>query len=118
MIAALRDELSGLFEDLCVALVTEPLDFDVKTFHQLIQVESGIVRIARFDIDDDELFFAKQHETRHMALVGLLAQATSKSLKAVRKKYKQGERRVQCDNPVYSKLKTQINFLRKSENLG
>ena len=38
LIAALRDELSGLFEDLCVALVTETLDFDVKTFHQFIQV--------------------------------------------------------------------------------
>ena len=36
--AALRDELSGLFEDLCVALVTEPLQFDVRTFSLLVQV--------------------------------------------------------------------------------
>ena len=36
--AMLKDELGGHFEDICVALVTEPLEFDVKTFHMLIEV--------------------------------------------------------------------------------
>ena len=41
LIEMLKDELGGHFEDICVALVTEPLEFDVKTFHLLIEVRRG-----------------------------------------------------------------------------
>ena len=65
IVDVMRDELSGDFEDICVALVTDDLCFDVHTITLLIEQES-----------------------RHLALIGLMARTSSNGLKLIKKQYK------------------------------